>query len=212
VSPIEAIISDFGGVLTSPLEDAFRGFAADSSIPLGALGTAMAAYGEELGANPLYELETGRLTEREFVAGVGAALRANGHPGANMDEFARGWFTHLRPNEQLFDYYRSLAARGLRFAVCTNNVREWEPLWRAMLPIDEIFETVVDSGFVGVRKPDPEIYRLTLERLGGVAPERVVFVDDFEHNCEAARALGMTAVRFETTAQTIAEIDAALGG
>ena len=48
----------------------------------------------------------------------------------------------------------------------TNNVREWEPLWRAKLPIDEIFEVVVDSAFVGMRKPEPEIYALTLERLG----------------------------------------------
>ena len=51
-------------------------------------------------------------------------------------------------------------------AILTNNVREWEPLWRAMLPVDEIFELVVDSAFVGMRKPDPRIYELTLERLG----------------------------------------------
>ena len=52
----------------------------------------------------------------------------------------------------------------------TNNVREWEPLWRSMLPVDEIFETVVDSGFVGCRKPEPKIYELTLERLGARRP------------------------------------------
>ena len=51
-------------------------------------------------------------------------------------------------------------------ALLTNNVREWEPRWRAMLPVDEIFETVVDSAFVGCRKPDPEIYGITLERIG----------------------------------------------
>ena len=50
-------------------------------------------------------------------------------------------------------------------ALLTNNVREWEPLWRSMLPVDEIFELVVDSAFVGMRKPEPEIYELTLERL-----------------------------------------------
>ena len=55
-------------------------------------------------------------------------------------------------------------------ALLTNNVREWEPLWRSMLPVDEIFELVVDSGFVGYRKPDREIYDLTLERLGGTNP------------------------------------------
>ena len=51
-------------------------------------------------------------------------------------------------------------------AMLTNNVREWEPLWRSMLPVDEIFETVVDSGFVGCRKPEARIYEMTLERLG----------------------------------------------
>jgi putative hydrolase of the HAD superfamily len=46
---------------------------------------------------------------------------------------------------------RELKKTGYRMAMLTNNVREWEPLWRSMLPVDEIFETVVDSGFVGCR-------------------------------------------------------------
>ena len=95
-------------------------------------------------------------------------------------------------------------------AMLTNNVREWEPLWRAMLPVDEIFETVVDSGFVGCRKPEPRIYEMTLERIGMPA-EACVFVDDIEVNCEGARAAGMTAVHFQDTAQATAEIRAALG-
>ena len=62
---------------------------------------------------------------------------------------------------------RELRDAGLRMALLTNNVREWEPRWRPMLPeIDEIFEVVVDSAFVGMRKPEPEIYLLTVERLG----------------------------------------------
>ena len=98
----------------------------------------------------------------------------------------------------------------MRMALLTNNVREWEPRWRAKLPdVDDIFEVIVDSAFVGMRKPDPEIYRLTLDRLG-VAAERCVFVDDFEINCEAAAALGMTAVHFRTTEQARAEVEAAL--
>ena len=68
----------------------------------------------------------------------------------------------------------------------TNNVREWEPLWRSMLPVDEIFETVVDSAFVGCRKPESQIYELTLERIGMPA-EACLFVDDVEVNCEGAR-------------------------
>src|SRR3712207_6399889 len=102
----------------------------------------------------------------------------------------------------------------MRSALLTNNVREWEPKWRSMLPeIDEIFEVVVDSAFVGMRKPDPRIYELTVERLGdGLVASDCVFIDDVEVNCEAARALGMAAVQFRSTEQTIAEVQALLDG
>jgi putative hydrolase of the HAD superfamily len=98
-------------------------------------------------------------------------------------------------------------------AMLTNNVREWEATWRAMLPeIDEIFEVVVDSAFVGMRKPEPGIYELTLERLGdGIEAGDCVFVDDLEVNCATARDLGMAAVQFDTTEQARAEIEAVLG-
>jgi putative hydrolase of the HAD superfamily len=95
-------------------------------------------------------------------------------------------------------------------AILTNNVREWEPIWRAKLPVDEIFEVVVDSAFVGMRKPDPEIYELTLERLDPVAPAECLFIDDTEINCEAAAALGIRPVHFRDNAQAIAEIRSAL--
>ena len=103
--------------------------------------------------------------------------------------------------------------RGLRTALLTNNVREWEPLWRAKLPeLDEVFEIVVDSAFVGMRKPEPGIYELTVERLGDdLTAQECLFVDDIELNCEAARALGMTAVWFQDSDQAIAELESALG-
>jgi putative hydrolase of the HAD superfamily len=104
---------------------------------------------------------------------------------------------------------RELRGRGYRMAICTNNIREWEPRWRAMLPVDEIFDVVVDSAFVGSRKPEPRIYRITLERLDGT-PERTLFIDDVELNCEGARALGIEAIRFRSTEQAIEEIEAAL--
>jgi putative hydrolase of the HAD superfamily len=89
-------------------------------------------------------------------------------------------------------------------------VREWEEKWRAKLPIDEIFELVVDSAWVGMRKPDPAIYELTLERLGDIEPTECLFIDDNEVNVEAARELGMTAIHFESTEQALADIRATL--
>jgi putative hydrolase of the HAD superfamily len=104
----------------------------------------------------------------------------------------------------------ALRDEGYRMALLTNNVREWESRWRTLAPIDDIFGLVVDSAFVGMRKPDPEIYALTVERLG-VAAGECLFVDDVERNCEAARSGGMSAVVYRDAEQAIAEIRAALG-
>lgn len=206
---IQAVISDFGGVLTSPLSAAFAAFEAHSGVPLAELGRAMAAEGIRRGVNPLFELETGRLTEAEFLSGIATQLeRQLGRP-VSLSGFGERYFSDLRPNERLIAYFRDLRERGYRLGLCTNNVREWEAHWRAMLPVDEIFDTVVDSAFVGVRKPEPRIYELTLEQLG-VPAEAAAFVDDVEINCDAARALGITAVWFRSTEQAIADLEAAL--
>jgi putative hydrolase of the HAD superfamily len=204
---VEAIISDFGGVLTTPLLDAFLGLQERRGIPLEAFGAALArAAAENDGTNPLFELETGRLTEAQFVAQLSDGLRAELGREVDLARFGEAFFEHLRPNEELFAFMRTLRERGYRMAILTNNVREWEPLWRSMLPIDELFELVVDSGFEGVRKPDPAIYEVTLDRLG-VPAQATLFVDDTEINCEAARELGMHAVWFRSTAQAVGEIE-----
>lgn len=204
---IRAVISDFGGVLTNPLFEAFAAWNAHAQVEPERLGLALQAAADEAGTHPLYELEVGRMTEAGFVAAVEAHLG-----GVRLDGFREIYFEHLHPNQPMIEYLRELRGRGLRMAMLTNNVREWEPLWRAKLPVDEIFEVVVDSAFVGMRKPDPRIYELTLERLGGgVRAEECVFIDDLEVNCDAARALGMTAVRFRDAEQAIAEVEAAIG-
>ena len=209
MSRIEAIISDFGGVLTSPLLGSFAEFQNSSGISLEALGNAMAAITEREGANPLFELETGRLTEPAFLSGLGDELsRALGRE-VELHGFGERYFEHLHPNERLIGYMRELRGRGYKMAICTNNVREWEQLWRAKLPVDEIFELVVDSAFVGARKPERRIFDITLERLG-VDAQSSLLIDDVEINCAAAQELGITAVRFHSTEQAIAEVEAAL--
>jgi putative hydrolase of the HAD superfamily len=209
MSPVEGIISDFGGVLTSPLLDSFLAFQQATGVSLEALGVAMAVIAGETGANPLFELETGRMSEQAFLAALAGTLTEQLEREVTMDGFGERYFAHLEPNEPLIAYMRELKGRGYRMAICTNNVREWESLWRAKLPVDEIFDVVVDSGFVGVRKPEPRIYEITLERLG-VPAGRALLVDDIELNCVVARDLGLHAVWFRSTEQAIEEIEAAL--
>jgi putative hydrolase of the HAD superfamily len=206
---IEAVISDFGGVLTSPLLDSFTAFQDSSGISLEELGAAMGALWRKLGANPLFELETGRMTEARFLELLSSQLTSQLGREVVLHGFGERYFEHLHPNEQMIGYMRELRARGYKLAICTNNVREWEQLWRAKLPVDEIFEVVVDSAFVGTRKPEHRIYELTLERLG-VRPEAALLIDDIELNCDAARELGIEAIWFRSNDQTLAEIEARL--
>jgi putative hydrolase of the HAD superfamily len=205
---IEAVISDFGGVLTTPLLAAFSAVQDAIDVPLEAYGAAMAASLSRDGVHPLFALERGEITEADFLARVERELPAVVGRDVSLHGFGARLMEALHPNHELFDRYRELQRdRGLRFALCTNNVREWEPLWRAMLPIDELFEVVVDSAFVGMRKPEPAIYALTLERLG-LPAAACAFVDDMEINVAAARDAGMQGIVFRDTASAVAELDA----
>jgi epoxide hydrolase-like predicted phosphatase len=206
---VGAVISDFGGVLTSPLHGAFQAFQDSSGISLEELGKAMAALADRRGINPLFELETARMTEAEFLGELAAQLTDQLGRPVTLDGFGERYFANLEPNQPMVDYMRSLRQRGYKLAICTNNVREWEGRWRQMVPVDEIFDVVVDSAFVGMRKPERQIYELTLARLGVEAPAALM-IDDIELNCQAARDLGIRAVWFQDAEQAIADTEAAL--
>jgi putative hydrolase of the HAD superfamily len=208
---ITTVISDFGGVLTTPLIQSFAAVQDETGVPFEKLVKGMTRIEEQEGSHPLYELETGRLTEPDFLGKLGDVLEpALGHR-PELHRFREIYFDALHPNEPMIALMRETKDAGHRMGLLTNNVREWEPLWRTMLPVDEIFEVVVDSGFVGMRKPDREIYDLTLERMGDPAPDECLFIDDTDVNCDTARELGMTAVHYRDNDQAIPEIRGALG-
>ncbi len=209
---ITTVISDFGGVLTTPLVQSFAAVQEETGLSFEDLGGAMQEIATREGEHPLFELEKGVMSESDFHAKLEAELETRLGRRPTLRRFSELYFEALNPNEQMIGLMRELKDSGLRMALLTNNVREWESRWRAMMPIDEIFEVVVDSAFVGCRKPEPEIYEITLERLGnGVHPRDCLFIDDLPHNCEAAAALGMTAVHYQDNEQAIPEIRASLG-
>ena len=206
---IEAVVCDFGGVLTTPLFEAFARIQEEFGIEAKDLGAAMTMLTQRDGENPLFPLERGEVSEDAFLAELGGALEELLGRETHVHRFREALFEGLDPNPPMIELMRELRGSGLRMAMLTNNVREWEPLWRSMLPVDEIFEEVVDSGFVGCRKPEPRIYEITVERLG-VPSERCLFVDDLEPNVRAAEELGMRAVHFQDNEQAIPAIRAAL--
>lgn len=203
---IEAVLFDFGGVFTESPFEAARAFAAGLGIdPSVMLDTVFGPYDHdsehpwhrlERGEIPLFEareaiLEIGR--ERGFEADLFRVLAALGGSSG--------------PRGPFLERARTLRGRGIATAIVTNNVREFREAWRGMIPVDELFDVVVDSCEVGFRKPDPRIFEKALE-LVGVAPSRALFLDDYEGNVRAARALGLHGIVVAPDpSEALAELD-----
>ncbi len=210
VNRIEAVVCDYGGVLTNPLIETLEHFARTAGLTPDAILTAMGAAAARNGAEPMALLEVGAITEADLVAQISAELPG----GWTLPEdrtFGEIWFAGRNGNTEFAEFLGGLGARGYRLALLTNNVIEWEELWRATVPADELFEVVVNSAHEGVRKPDTEIYDRLLARLG-LTPDRCLFVDDLESNLEPAARLGMATVLYRDNAQAIAEVTELLDG
>lgn len=206
VSPLRAAIFDFGGVLTEPF---FRGGAPLEPVLAGLarffLADTMSVYAEPTGDHDLHLLETGRLSEADFFARLCARYEASGNPHVDpLAARAAVFRNRIVPCGAMIDAVRAIHDSGMKTALLTNNAREWEAEWRPVAPVDEIFDVIVDSSAVGLRKPDPAIYRLTCERLG-VDPGECLFIDDLACNTDAAEALGMRAIHCQDPVAAAAE-------
>jgi putative hydrolase of the HAD superfamily len=193
--PLRGAVFDLGGVMTLPL---FRRRPDAGERELGFLGwflrEATEVYGLPTSDHDLHLLETGRLTEAEFFVRLCDRHAAGGNPRIDPGDAREILFGRpMVASEVMVDAVRRVRGAGYRTALLTNNAREWEPTWRTLLPFDELFDVVLDSSVVGLRKPDPAIYHLACERLG-LRPDECLFVDDLECNVVAARELGMEAL------------------
>ncbi|MDT0307367.1 HAD family phosphatase [Streptomyces sp. DSM 44917] len=210
-APITTLVVDYGGVLTNPLLETYQSFAEDTGIPLETIAAAFAAATERHGATPMADLETGAISEEAMVARIAAELPPEVKGAGSAAELLGGrpfgelWFRGRTANPEMVALLRVVRATGRPVALLTNNVLEWRPRWRATLPVDELFDLVVDSSEEGVRKPDPEIYRRLLTRLGA-DPGRCLFVDDTAENLGPAAELGMHTLLFHNSAQAVKDV------
>ncbi|OQY65616.1 MAG: hypothetical protein B6D46_13010 [Polyangiaceae bacterium UTPRO1] len=188
---VRAVLFDFGGVFMESPFAAVRAFGARLGLDPGrALELIFGPYDRDTD-HPWHRLERGEVSLLE----ARRAIMELGAPEHRVDLFeALGSLRDTTVREDVIALAREVRAGGVRTAIVTNNVREFGDGWRAMLPVGELFDAVVDSAHVGVRKPDPRIFRIALERLGGLAPKDAVFLDDFPGNVVAAERLGMRGI------------------
>ena len=210
---IEAVFWDFGGVFTgSPfhLDDYARSLGTTNER---LLGHVFGRY-ESNGDHPWHRLERGEGTLAEALEAADESCRADGIEGFTFEGFfkAMSGGSSDERRDKAVAKVQELNKAGIRQAIITNNAKELGDMWRSLIPVDELFEAVIDSSAVGIRKPDPAIYRLALECLEVTRPETSAFLDDFEPNVAAARNLGMHGVLVgEDIAPALAELDRILG-
>jgi putative hydrolase of the HAD superfamily len=211
VADLKALIVDWGGVLTSGLDDSIAAWAAGDGIDLHHFEQALRAWRGETAAeqarlNPIYALERGEIEIPHFEEQLAARLRTlDGRP-VRAEGLLTRMFDYFEHAPGMQNVVRRAHKAGLRTALLSNSWGNDYPRegW------DEMFDVVVISGEVGMRKPEPRIYRYTLEQLG-CTPEQCVFVDDLPSNVMAAADLGIVGVRHRSYEETVTELEALFG-
>lgn len=145
--------------------------------------------------HPWHRLERGEITMDECRAAQRELFAAEGITLPSLGGGSGGGFRFVL-NEPVIELVADLRAAGLRTGILTNNIRDARALWWDLHPWTDVFDDIVDSHEVGLRKPDPAIYHLALERLGATA-ERTAFCDDIAANVDAAGRLGIHGVLVE---------------
>jgi epoxide hydrolase-like predicted phosphatase len=197
---------DWGGVLTTPLDESMTAWAESDDIDFSHFRDVMrrwlgAAGGEEARWNPVHALERGEIEVPDFEERLADQLRTrSGHPVQAAGLLQR-MFDRFEHAPDMVGLVHRAHAAGIRTGLLSNS-------WGNSYPRDgweDMFDVVVISGEVGMRKPEPRIFHHTLELLG-LPPQACVFVDDLSPNVRAAADVGMVGVLHQTYASTATEL------
>ena len=201
---IDAVVFDYGGVLTTPLRvSTGQWLAADRVVPESFAEVMHEWLGRDAAAgSPIHRLETGELAGPDFERLFARRLQTTDGSSVAPEGLLGRLFAGMRTDDAMFGLIDDLRAVGLKVGLLSNS-------WGNHYPdnLHDLFDAVVISGEVGQRKPDPVIYGLVLDKLA-VPADRCVFVDDAPINVVAATRLGMHAIRHRDADETRAALRA----
>lgn len=208
---VRAVIWDFGGVLTTSPFEAFNRYETERGLPKDMIRT-INATNPDTNAWALFERNDVSIDEFDRLFDEEAQARGHSIPGKDVIALLSG---DLRP--EMVEALRRIAER-LKTGCITNNVRAGEGAGMARSQekaasvgaVMDMFEVVIESSKVGVRKPSPEIYRMACDALG-IEPGDAVYLDDLGINLKPARAMGMTTLKVVDPADTIKELQEVVG-
>ncbi len=197
---MKGLLVDFGGVLTTNVFDSFKAFCEKEGLDPDAVKRLFREDPRALAE--LRRLERGELTEEEFAGRFGPMLGVS-ETEALVDRL----FADMRPDEPMIEAVKKAKRAGVRTGLISNS---WGAGRYDREAFPEMFDGVVISGEVGLRKPDPDIFLMGADRIG-IAPEDCVFVDDLKENCDGAAAVGMTPILHRGADTTLPELERLLG-
>lgn len=208
---LRGLITDWGGVLTTPLRDAIGAWIQADDIDTDGYKVVMRewfqnAYAGEGVVSPVHGLEDGTLPAAEFERRLAERLRTRGGAAVAAEGLLTRMFAAFEPVEPMYQVLRKARAAGIRTCLLSNS-------WGNSYPREqfaELFDGVVISGEVGLRKPDPEIFQHALELLD-LPPQDCAFIDDIEHNVRAAERFGIVGVHHVDADSTVARLEDLLG-
>ena len=203
---VRALIVDFGGVLTTPLQEALESFAETIGVELQDLVRVLLKAYTGAEDRLVVDFETGRLAEEEFTRALADRLMKDTGVRIEPEGLVTAMFSGIRLEEAMFEAVDAARRGGLKTALCSNS---WGESLYPRARLTDCFDVVVISGEVGLRKPDPAIFRLTTERLG-VEPSACVFVDDHPGHLEIAAQEGMRTVLHTSPPETIEQLESLL--
>ena len=188
---VDAAVFDYGGVLTTAVRDSIAAWLDRDAIDPASFSRTIKAWLSRSAPDgtPIHRLETGELSTSEFDALFAAELVGKDGGAVAPGGLLKSMFAQMRPDPVMFELVHDLKRAGVRVALLSNSWGNTYPRER----IDAVFDLVVISAEVGMRKPNPDIFTQALDLLD-VRPERVVFVDDAAPNTDAAARLGMHTV------------------
>ena len=205
---IRGLLIDFGGVLTGPLGEAFERFCREEGVDPSRLRDALKAAYQDQDPNHFVSLvETGRMEVPEFERRLAEVLSEGLDRPVSSEGLVERMVADIGIEQDMVDLIRRARAAGVRTALVSNS---WGLHYYPTSLLEELFDTIVISGVVGLRKPHQDIYRLAAERLG-LPPGACLFVDDFPPNVAAAEALGMRGYVHEDPARSVADLSRSLG-
>jgi epoxide hydrolase-like predicted phosphatase len=201
-------VIDFGGVLTTSLGDAFRAFCEREGADYEKVRAALKqAYGNMDADSMVARFEKGLVEKDEFETHLAELLSHGAAEPLEPTDLVARMLEDVRLDGAMVSAVRAAREAGIRTALLSNS---WGLDYYPRELLEQLFEEIVISGEVAMRKPDPDVYLHTAERLG-LRPDQCVFVDDHDDNIDAAAKVGMRTVHHKETPATIEQMERALG-